>query len=308
MRARGAAFALGKAVRAGRDWLCMCPLHGGVSLSLCDGRNGALLAYCFAGCDGREVWQELRDRGLIGDDVERDQPTERRDEQQQREAAAEKAEQERMRRRIEQARALYRRGDARRTLVETYLRSRGITIPVPRVLRFVQHCPHRNGGYYPAMVAPVVNVAGEQIGVHKTFLKPGGSGKADLPKEAQRESCGILKGGAVRLADLDPGHRLDDRAPDHGLIVGEGIESTLSVMQLFGLPGWAALSANGIAVLELPDHVREVVIAADNDSNGVGFAAALAACEHWQGEGRHVEILMPPNAGDDFNDVLQGRL
>ena len=113
----------------------------------------------------------------------------------------------------------------------------------------------------------------------------------------------------MRLADLDPGHRLDDRAPDHGLIVGEGIESTLSVMQLFGLPGWAALSANGIAVLELPDRVREVIIAADNDSNGVGFAAALAACERWQGEARHVEILMPPNAGDDFNSIfLQGRL
>jgi len=297
MRAREVAFALGKAVRAGRDWLCMCPLHGGVSLSLCDGRNGALLAHCFAGCDGREVWRELRDRGLIGDGVERDRRSpERIAEQYKREAAAEKAEQERIRRRIERARALYRRGvDATGTPVETYLRSRNITIAVPRVLRFVQHCPHRNGGYYPAMVAPVIYVDGEQIGVHKTYLRADGYGKADLPKEEQRESCGILKAGAVRLADLDH---------DCALIVGEGIESTLSAMQMFGLPGWAALSATGIEALDLPDEIRDVVIAGDNDANGVGYAAALSAYERWQGEGRHVEILMPPNAGDDFNDIL----
>jgi len=300
MRAREVAFALGKAVRAGRDWLCMCPLHGGVSLSLADGRNGKLLAHCFAGCDGCEVWTELRDRGLIGDGDDRRSP-ERVEAQRRRAEAVAATERERIRRRIEQARALYGRGvDARGTPVEIYLHSRGITTPIPRVLRFVQHCPHRSGGYRPAMVAPVVNVSGEQTGVHKTFLRPDGSGKADLPKEEQRESCGILKAGAVRLADLDH---------DCALIVGEGIESTLSAMQMFGLPGWAALSATGIEALDLPDEIRDVVIAADNDSNGVGYAAALAACERWQGEARHVEILMPPHAGDDFNSILlQGRL
>ena len=295
MRAREAAFALGNATHAGRNWLCACPVHGGASLSLADGRNGALLAHCFAGCDGREVWRELRNRGLIGDGDDRRSP-EQVEAQRRRDEAVAATERERIRRRIEQARALYGRGeDARGTPVETYLRSRGITTPVPRVLRFVQHCPHRNGGYFPAGVAPVSYVDGEQIGAHKTFLKPGGSGKADLPKEAQRESCGILKGGAVRLAS----HRAGK-----ALLVGEGIESTLSAMQLFRLPGWAALSATGIEALDLPDEIRDVVIAGDNDANGVGYAAALSAYERWQGEGRHVEILMPPNAGDDFNDIL----
>ena len=79
-------------------------------------------------------------------------------------------------------------------------------------------------------------------------------------------------------------------------------------MQMFGLPGWAALSATGIEALDLPDEIHEVTIVADNDANGVGYAAALTAYERWQGEGRGVGILMPPNAGDDFNDVLQGRL
>jgi putative DNA primase/helicase len=181
------------------------------------------------------------------------------------------------------------------TPVEAWLRMRGHTGPVPPMLRFLQHCPHRNGSHYPAMVAPIVNIAGEQIAIHKTFLRPDGRGKVDLPREQQRETCGPMKGGAVRLAPHRPGVEL---------LVGEGIESTLSAMHLFGLPGWAALCAPGIEALDLPAEVRAVVIAADNDVNGVGQRAALSAQARWIAEGRSVRILVPPNPGEDFNDVL----
>jgi hypothetical protein len=296
MNAAAIAKTLGKAARAGRDWLCLCPVHGGASLSLADARNGTVLVYCFGGCESREVWRELRDRGLIGDGGDRRSP-ERIEEQRQREAAAEKAEQERIRRRIEQARARYRHGeDAVGTPVETYLRSRGITIAVPGVLRWQRHCPHRNGNYYPAMVAPIVNVAGEQVSIHKTFLRPDGSGKADLPKDEQREVYGPMKGGAVRLASPRAGS---------ALLVGEGLESVLGAMQMFGLPGWAALNAGGIEALEIPEDVREIAIAADHDANGAGQRSALVAHGRWAGEGRRIKILMPPAAGTDFNDVLR---
>jgi putative DNA primase/helicase len=56
--------------------------------------------------------------------------------------------------------------------------------------------------------------------------------------------------------------------------------------------------------LDLPNDVRRIVIAADNDENGVGQRAALSARERWTAEGRMVRILLPPNAGEDFNDVL----
>jgi hypothetical protein len=203
---------------------------------------------------------------------------------------------ERLRRRIAAARDLFRHSkDATGTPVEAWLRTRGTTGPIPPVLRWLQHCPHRIGRYYPAMVAPIVNVAGEQIAIHKTFLKADGSGKADLPKPEQRETCGPVKGGAIRLAPHRAGVEL---------LIGEGIESTLSAMQLFGLPGWAAICAIGIEALDLPDDVRRIVIAADNDLNGVGQRAALSARERWATEGRAVRILLPPNPGEDFNDVL----
>jgi putative DNA primase/helicase len=78
-------------------------------------------------------------------------------------------------------------------------------------------------------------------------------------------------------------------------------------MQLFGLPGWAALSADGIEALELPAEIREVAIAADNDVTLRGQRAALAAHQRWTTEGRSVRVLLPPNPGQDFNDILLSR-
>jgi hypothetical protein len=200
-------------------------------------------------------------------------------------------------RRIRHAQALYRHSEAAPgTIVETYLRSRGITL-LPPVLRFIRWCPHRDGHAYPSMLAPV-NVAGEQTGTHCTYLDPGGNGKYPFPDKAlQRECRGLLHGGAVRLADYDPNREL---------IVGEGIESTASAMQLFDRPAWAALSTVGLMTLQLPPEVRSVVIAVDNDSNGAGQAAALSTYYSWKREGRSVGFLIPPKPGTDLNDVLKG--
>jgi hypothetical protein len=297
MIAREVAMALPNARRAGQDWRCQCPLHGGHSLTLADGRDGKLLVKCFGGCDWRDIFAELRSRGLIdgGPDInpEREAKLRRRRE------AETKAKIEKLRRGNSRARDLYRRGKpAARTLVEVYLRSRGYTDPVLPILRFLQFCPHRNGKYYPAMIAPIVNVAGEQIAIHKTFLKPDGTGKAALPKEEQRETCGPVKGGAVRLGPVRPG------VP---LTIGEGIESTLSAIQLWGcFSGWAALSANGLRDLALPPEAQLVRIAIDNDANGVGQAAARDAAWVWGNEGRTVRVALPPIPGTDFNDVLMG--
>jgi len=73
---------------------------------------------------------------------------------------------------------------------------------------------------------------------------------------------------------------------------------------LFGLPGWAALSAGGIKNLLLPPEARRVVIAADNDANGIGWKGALTAARRWSFEGRQVRIDMPPVPGIDWNNVL----
>jgi phage/plasmid primase-like uncharacterized protein len=149
------------------------------------------------------------------------------------------------------------------------------------------------------MLAPVVNAAGEQTGLHMTYLRADGSAKAALPKEFQREWRGVIHGGAIRLAE----HK-----PDSEIVVGEGVESTLSVMQLFGRIGWAAVYAGGLKTMNLLPNARRIAIAADNDVSGTGQCNALAAYDRWTDEGRRVRIMTPPVIGADFNDLLLARV
>ena len=188
-----------------------------------DGEDGRLLAFCFGGCEFNEVMPALVEFGLLDDDDGDDLHVSRGVAVCQRDAT-----------RIAHARQVYDSGvwDER---INIYLRSRWIGLTSP-VLRFTEQAPHRLGTRLPALLAPIVDVNSSQIGVHMTFLKKDGTGKADLPKDFQRECRGMIGSGAIRLADHDPGRKL---------IIGEGLESVFSAMQIFDLPGWAAGSAAG---------------------------------------------------------------
>ena len=179
------------------------------------------------------------------------------------------------------------------TLVEVYLRARGITLPIPPTLRYAASLKHSESGLdLQAMIGAVtVWPSKSPCAIHRTYLSLDGRRKANVFE--QKMSLGPLKGGAVRLAAAGP-----------VLVVGEGIESTLSAMQEAGFPGWSALSSGGLRSLILPDIVREVIIAADNDANGAGQAAARAAAERWHDEGRAVRIALPPDTDSDFNDLI----
>ena len=176
------------------------------------------------------------------------------------------------------------------TLVEIYLRSRGITLPVPSSLRFLPQTKHSlTDQLLPAMIAAVtIWPERRPCAVHRTFLATDGQGKAlvDTPKM----TLGPCRRGAVRLAEAT------DR-----LMVGEGIETCLAAMQATGRSAWAAMSTSGVRNLELPVHVKEVIILADADRPGE--EAAQYAAARWLREGRRVRIARPPK-GQDFNDLL----
>ena len=86
------------------------------------------------------------------------------------------------------------------TLVEAYLHRRGIAGPVPPTLRFLPACRHApTGTDWPAMVAAVSRWPERSLcGVHRTYLRPDGTGKA--PVEPAKITLGPIRGGAVRLA------------------------------------------------------------------------------------------------------------
>jgi putative DNA primase/helicase len=274
--------------RQGHNWRSPCPVGCGYSLSLSTAEDGRLLAYCFGGCDYNTILSALAAYGVFDDDDADLDVLPPAIDLRDRDADG--------RRRIEAARRLYDEAnyDPR---VEIYLRSRAIVIASP-VLRFSESAPHRLGGRLSAMIAPVVGVDGGQIGAHFTYLRHDGSAKADLgDPELQRETRGVIRGGAIRLGDHDP---------ERPLIVGEGVETSLSAAQIFALPAWSAVCAGGLKTLVLPPAVRNIIIAADNDANGTGQRNAVAANKRWSAEGRVVRIKSPPNYGD-FNDVLRAR-
>lgn len=175
-----------------------------------------------------------------------------------------------------------------------YLRHRGLSGAVPAALRFVSRLAYVDSdgkvvGYFPAIVTPVIDVAGAVIGLHRTYLDGNGPGKAQVA--TAKKSLGDVRGGAVRLADAE-----------HVVAITEGIETALAVLEATATPAWAALSAAGVAALEFPSSIRQVEIWADADSAGERAADQLA--ERVRREGRHVVILLPPRQGDDWLDVL----
>lgn len=183
------------------------------------------------------------------------------------------------------------------TLAQSYLAGRGLTFPsFPSALRFHPGCFYRPDAqsilqHWPALLAAVTDEHGEITGLLRTFLARDGSGKA--PLTYPRLAMADLNGHAVRF---DPA--------DDALMVGEGLETMLSVkLALPGMPAAAALTANHLRAFALPHRVKRLYIAADNDPPGLAArdfmrarAAAMAVA---------VTTLLPE--ADDWNGLLRDR-
>jgi hypothetical protein len=180
------------------------------------------------------------------------------------------------------------------TPVDVYLRARGIVLPIPPSIRFHNHLPHHpTGTAWPCMVSLIVDVNGAPVAIHRIWLALDGKGKA--PIVPAKMTLGSCRHGAVRLGEIKAGETL---------AISEGVETGLSVAQACRMPVWAALSADGVKNVRLPQQATAIVLCADHDANGVGEAAAKAARKRLLREGRRVRIAMPTDVGDDFNDLL----
>lgn len=179
------------------------------------------------------------------------------------------------------------------TLVETYLRHRGLTGDIPLTLRYGQGLKYeRSGLTLPAQVAAVQAPDRRVIAVHRTFLRLDGRGKAQVEKP--KMALGSLGNGAVRLGHARP-----------ALGIAEGIETALSASQIFYIPVWAALSVGRLPSIWLPPDVIEVQVFGDNGERG--REGAEKARQAFNEQGRRVVLRFPPAGFGDWNDFLRGQ-
>lgn len=190
-------------------------------------------------------------------------------------------------------------------LAHRYLECRHIAERVyPDTLRFAPKLADGDGGIRPCMVAMVgihgdLRPNGQQryVTMHRTFLRPDGSGKAEMASPRKMMPGSVPDGACVMLSDW----------PGYGPIgIAEGIETAMSASALFDMPVWAALNATMMEKWLPPAGADEVAIFADNDENfrGLKAGAILANKLKTRPEYQHlaVNLHLPKLAGTDFAD------
>ena len=188
------------------------------------------------------------------------------------------------------------------TLAERYLiQHRKIRLLPPNVdgvLRFHPQCPFDYKQTVPALLALVrdINTDHRPCGVHRTPLHE------TLGKLGPPRAYGTFYRTAIKLW---PG-------PDEAgrLTIGEGIETTLSFVQIKPelAPAWAVGTAGNLGAFPILDDVKQLHIAVDNDSEDRGNIGQIKA---QQCGGRYGAFGIPvnyykPKGYKDFNDYLRG--
>ncbi len=181
------------------------------------------------------------------------------------------------------------------TVVETYLRRRGITELHGIIsLRYHPRCYYRPEAdspteTWPAMIAAVTDLKGHITGAHRTWLDPSGRDKA--PVDTPRRAMGYLLGHAVRFG-----------AASEVMAAGEGIETMLSLRSIIpSMAMVAALSAAHLTAILFPATLRRLYIVRDDDRAGDGAVAGLF--DRAQSAGIEAMVLSPQC--EDFNEDLR---
>lgn len=179
--------------------------------------------------------------------------------------------------------------------VDRYLRSRGLETPSTPDLREhvgLRHAP--SGRVFPCMVARISEIGdpSRTLGTHRTYLTAGGAKAAVDPA---RMNLGSKQGGAIRLCA--------DEDVELALAIGEGIETTIALAQITGVPAWALIDASNLAQFPALPGLSALHVAVDHDEAGHRAFDQLAA--RYQAAGVEVIEYQAQAVGADINDVLQ---
>jgi len=167
-------------------------------------------------------------------------------------------------------------------------------VPERGGLRFHPRCPWE-GTVKPCIVARFTDaLTNEPRGIWRRPLT------GEKPK-----TLGPMAGCVIRL--------WPDEYVEQGLVLGEGVETTLasatSITHNGTLlrPAWATGGTGGMGKFPLLAGIDALTIIVDNDANGAGRRAAEECASRWLAAWRDVELLTPKSVGTDFNDIVKER-
>jgi phage/plasmid primase-like uncharacterized protein len=192
-----------------------------------------------------------------------------------------------------------------------YFAHRGLTFPHGvRNVRFHPALPYYSKGefvgYFSGLMACVTAPEGMPVTIHRTFLADDGR---KAPVASPKKLCPYpsgrrLQGAAIRLFPVED-----------TVAVAEGIETSLAVTQLTGVPCWATVNAGLMAEFIPPEGIRRVLIYADKDRpckshpDGHGQEAAKVLANRLWKRGIRAGVKIPPGEipaekkGIDWLDV-----
>lgn len=189
------------------------------------------------------------------------------------------------------------------TLVEAYLTGRGLQLPAEaagEAIRFHPECPFRlddgSTAKIPAMIALMRNaVTDEPQAIHRTALGEDGDGKARVVGlRSPKMMLGPSRGAVVKL--------VPDADVDLGLGLAEGIETAISIIAGGWRPVCACGTAGTISTFPVLGGIEALTIFADADP--AGLTAAQSCQARWLAAGRECTIILPPDDGQDWADVV----
>jgi putative DNA primase/helicase len=289
--------ALGGDPNTGR---CFCPVHDDgtkPSLHVGNGDKSPVVIHCFGGGrdHDREVIAYCRKKGIWPTSVTLSR------EQTSTNSEAKRSDEEKRKYAIGVWNRLRKsRGKEFAPLLKGYLGKRGINaVPKTAMMTLpIQYKDSQIVSHDAGMVLPIRNADGKLCGIHATWL----NGKADGLREEEppRQSYGQVKGNFVALSRIKY-----DKPPDD-LIIGEGVETVLSAMQVTGFYGIATAGAWNKAI---PPQCARYIVLADNDSAGQNGARDLARhlCQLFPASTIQIATPTKPEgakSGYDWNDAL----
>lgn len=209
------------------------------------------------------------------------------------------------------------------TPAELYLAGRGIDLSLlerdgqarsPRSLKFHPAVLNKEMGRdLPCLIAAVVDMDGNHIATHRTWIEPAPGG---LWRKAQLENAKMCLGsfhhGFIPLWKGSSDKPLPRMPIEMPIAMSEGIEDGLTVAcAVPELRVIAAVTLGNMAAIDLPrapegESAGALTIIGQRDKPGSQADRALhSAIRHHQKAGREVRLALPPEGVKDANDLAR---